>query len=260
MSAEKERPAWYREQVTSISDDARALLETYSRIPPQEVLAHVLSIRDAGFEYGNYACVGQLRFLDHSLHKSPYYQRIVERLRSGVTLLDAGCCFGTELRYLVSREGIPGEQLYGFDIESRFINLGYDLFRDRDSLRSTLVRGDLATPLETSENAHLAGVKGNIDVVYASSVLHLWGWDGMLAAAKRLVELTSDTPGTMIVGKQLGSLDAKECPMPYGVAYRHNVGSMKSFWEQISRETGTRWLVEAETSESEAVTENRNQW
>ncbi len=258
MSAEVERPGWYQADVDTIPEEARALLENYSHIRPEQVLSQVLSIRDAGFEIGTYACIGQLRFLDNSLPKNLFYPRIKDRLRAGARFLDAGCCFAQEIRYLVGREGIPSGQLYGVDVEPRFIELGYDLFRDRDSLHSIFMHGDLAASLDSATNTELAKLRDRMDVVYVSSVLHLWGWDDMLAAAKRLVELACDVPGTMIIGSQLGSLDAGEYPMPFGVQYRHSMQSMKAFWEQISRETDTRWVVEAGTSET--ARDQKGQW
>jgi len=257
-----ERPGWYQSDVQSIPEEARALLETYSGLKPEEVLPHVLAIRDAGFDLGSYACIGQLRFLTHSFPDFPYYQRVVQRLKTGSTFLDAGCCFGQELRYLINSEGIASERLYGFDLETRFIDLGYDLFRDRDRLRSTLVRGDLSSSLDGGgNNAELAALKGKIDIVYVSSVLHLWNWDDMVAATKRLVELVRKESGAMIVGKQMGSLEAKEAQMPFGMHYRHNVESINKFWAQVARETNTRWTVEAQTeTDVVVVRQNKDQW
>ena len=41
-------------------------------------------------------------FLDSGLSASPYYQEVLERVKQGETFLDLGCCFGQELRVLVS--------------------------------------------------------------------------------------------------------------------------------------------------------------
>ena len=46
--------------------------------------------------------------------------------------MDVGCCFGTDLRVL-AHDGIPSHQLIGMDIENEFIELGYELFCDRES-------------------------------------------------------------------------------------------------------------------------------
>ena len=38
------RQAWYKENVDSIPDDERKLLETYSSIPPEQVIPHVVTL------------------------------------------------------------------------------------------------------------------------------------------------------------------------------------------------------------------------
>ena len=38
-------------------------------------------------------------------------------------------------------DGAPAENIYGTDSESEFMDLGYDLFRDRDMLKSILFFG-----------------------------------------------------------------------------------------------------------------------
>jgi cyclopropane fatty-acyl-phospholipid synthase-like methyltransferase len=42
------------------------------------------------------------RFLDLSIMQTEVYQEVVERLKGGDKLLDLGCCFGQEIRQLVS--------------------------------------------------------------------------------------------------------------------------------------------------------------
>ena len=70
----------------------------------------------------------------------------------------------------------------------------------------------------------------------------------MVLAAKRLVELMRNQPGSMILGKQLASTGVGMYKMPTasGSNYRHNVRSMKRSWEQVGKETGSVWKVEAE--------------
>ena len=62
----------------------------------------------------------------------------------------------------------------------------------------------------------------------------------MLIAAKRLVSLTRSLPGSMIIGNQMGSLDAGQYEMPTGKGfnYRHNQASMERFWRQVGDRSG----------------------
>ncbi|KAE8338051.1 hypothetical protein BDV24DRAFT_153922 [Aspergillus arachidicola] len=264
MESPNNKPmAFYQKDVESINADAQSLLERYSGLPPAEVIPHVLSLRDEAFKVYHYPCIGQMRFLAFNFPRMPFYHRVVDRLRAdpSTTFLDAGCCFGQEIRYLVD-QGIPGKQLFGCDLEQVFIDLGYKLFRDKDRLEATFVTGDL-----TADDPAFAGsplsqtLSGKIDIIFASSLLHLWDYDTQVRVAIRLVQLCRDRPGVMITGRQLGSRLGGHYPM-HGVDdnalhYRHNVESLKGFWRDVEIATQTRWKLEASFFVDEAAEQTR---
>ncbi|KAL6713339.1 hypothetical protein ACLMJK_008804 [Lecanora helva] len=241
---------WYTENITSIDPAGRKLLEQYSKIAAEEVLPHVLRIRDEAFKVWPYACIGQVRFLSYTIPHHPYYEPTLTRLRAGATFLDAGCCFGQELRFLVHQEGIPGKQLYGFDLEQGFLDMGYELFRDRERLGAGMFVGNLLADGDDSaapEAQQLHAHEGKMDIVHVASVLHSWRWDNQVRAAKRLVKLSKPQAGSMIIGNQMGSVNAGHYPMPTGIGYnyRHHEASMMRFWEQVGEETASKWKVES---------------
>ncbi|KAK7723900.1 hypothetical protein SLS64_000231 [Diaporthe eres] len=145
---------WYDQTFHGIEPAARALLEEYSHIPPGEVDQYVIAMedrestnpttskRDKAWDIFPYPCIGQFRFLNLSLSKKPSYERLLERLRDGATYLDVGCCIGQDIRKLV-HDGAPGGSLHGAELQEGFIGLGYDFFRDRDTLGATLVQADV---------------------------------------------------------------------------------------------------------------------
>lgn len=47
------------------------------------------------------------RFLDLNMCNQPYYPEVLERVKNGEKILDIGCCFGQELRKLVSQSMHP---------------------------------------------------------------------------------------------------------------------------------------------------------
>lgn len=53
-----------------------------------------------------------------------------------------GCCFGQDLCQLV-HDGIRSSQLTGLDIEEPLIDLGYELFRDKETLESKFLVADI---------------------------------------------------------------------------------------------------------------------
>ena len=250
---------WYTQNITSIAPAGHALLQHYSHIPPEEILSHVLAIRDKAFPIWPYACIGQVRFLDYTIPHHPYYTPTLTRLRFGATFLDAGCCFGQELRFLVHNEGVPGTQLYAFDLEPGFTQIGYELFKDQGLFDAHMLSGDLLATRAPDDE--LNTVKGTMDIIHVASVLHSRAWDEQVQAAKRLVSLSKAQSGSMIIGNQMGSLNAGEYPMPTGKGYnyRHDEASMVRFWSQVGEETGTRWEVESGLFEPAAVKENREQ-
>ncbi|KAL4964559.1 class I SAM-dependent methyltransferase [Aspergillus stella-maris] len=239
MAAESKKPFWFENDVKSINSDAQKLLEEYSGLKPEDVLPHVLTLREEAFKICPYPCIGQMRFLSFHIKSHPLYERVLEYLRNNPSagLLDAGCCVGQELRFLAS-QGIPGSQLFGLDLEQPFIDLGYRLFKDKDWLDATF-----------------------IDIVFASSLLHLWEYGTQLKVALRLVHLLRDQPGVMIVGRQMGSVLAGEYPLAGfrdGTTYRHNALSIKGMWHDIEKATQTRWKVEASLMKDDLVKKNQD--
>ncbi|KAL2828458.1 hypothetical protein BDW59DRAFT_49677 [Aspergillus cavernicola] len=246
MATDK-KPEWYQQDVKSINPDAQKLLESYSGLQPEQVLPHVLSLREEAFQIYQYPCIGQMRFLSFNLSSHPLYERVLEYLRTSpdAGFLDAGCCFGQEIRFL-AHQGIPGRQLFGLDLEQAFIDLGYQLFQDKDRLDATFASGSLTVDNDSEELIQTIG--GKIDIIFASSLLHLWDYKMQLKAATRLVRLFRDRVGVMFVGRQVGSLFAGDYHTEFNgmVQYRHNIESIKGMWYDIGKATDTRWEVEAE--------------
>ena len=200
-----------------------------------------------------------MRFLAFNLSRMPFYDRVIERLRSdsSANFLDAGCCFGQEIRFLAN-QGVPSKRLFGCDLERTFIDLGYQLFRDKDSLETTFVTGDLTAGDRELEGCQLLlTLSGKIDVIFASSLFHVWDYDNQLRAAIRLVRFCRDKPGVMITGRQLGSRLGGHYSMR-GVDdgafhYRHNIETLKGFWRDVENATQTRWTLEASFIADDAV-------
>ena len=72
--------------------------------------------------------------------------------------------------------------------------------------------------------------------------------------------MTRPCQGPMIVGRQLGSLNAGQYKMPTSSGFdcRHNKESLRRFWQQVGDETSTIWRVEAELYQGLELTENRS--
>ena len=146
-----------------------------------------------------------------------------------------------DLRRLAA-DGAPTDNMYATDIVSDFWEIGYDLFRDRDTMKARFLKADV---LE-AESA-LDSLEGKIDVVYAGSVLHLFGWKKQVQACKRIVRLSK--VGTLVLGCQMGRNVGQEVASQWGggsTTYYHDAETFKTMWQQIGEETGTNWEIETE--------------
>ncbi|KAF2104221.1 hypothetical protein NA57DRAFT_70438 [Rhizodiscina lignyota] len=178
--------------------EARKLLEVYSRVKSEEVLPHVIAIRNKAWKIDPFPCIGQFNFLDLSVSRSPFYPEVLERVKHGHKLLDLGCCLGCEIRAFVA-DGAPSENLYGSDINSHFLALGYDLFLDKSTLKSTFIAADLfASP------SPLDSLNGQMNIVYAASVIHLFDRPGQKKVVQRITQLLVTEPDSICLGRQVG--------------------------------------------------------
>ena len=161
-------------------------------------------------------------------------------MRNNGKYLDLGVCFGQDLRQLVM-DGAPSENTYGVDIEKDLVELGFDLFRDRQSLKTEFIIADVFDPKKDWSK-----LEGTIDVFHASAVFHLFTRDKQIHIGQLLVRLGRQRPGTLIVGRQVGRQVPGERPMQLGQerVYQHNVESLRLMWKEIGAMTGTSWSVE----------------
>lgn len=199
-----------------------------------------------------------MRFLAFHTRRLPFYSELVERLKAGATFCDAGCCFGQEIRHLVFSHDLDSSRMYGFDLETDFINIGYELFQDKDRLEASFAAGDILE--DAGEGNSLNCFEQTMDVIFCSSFLHVFDWDAMKKAACRLVSLTTPRAGSIICGKQLGSVKAGSHKMPTasGSNYRHNDESMQRFWHEVGIETDTKWQVESGLYDGFELVQNKN--
>ncbi|KAI4727060.1 hypothetical protein E4T49_05171 [Aureobasidium sp. EXF-10728] len=234
---------WFQPELEDVDPAARSVLETYCNIPSAEVVPHVLRIRDEAWEVFPYPCIGQFRFLDMPLGGFDEYPEIVKRLKSGdAKYLDLGCCFGQDIRRLVA-DGVPSEALIGSDLQQGFLDLGFDLFKDKETLHSKFVAADVF-----AAESELTPLEGNIDVIHASSFFHLFGYEGQKKIARRVVQLLKPKKDSLLVGRQVGNVKAHEAESSAsgnGNMFLQNVESWQQMWKEIGKETGTEWEVKA---------------
>ncbi|KAK3385502.1 hypothetical protein B0H63DRAFT_183533 [Podospora didyma] len=238
------RAAEWFDQTVTIPPQARELLEKYSRIPPDRLEQTVINLRNRAWLTWPYPCIGQFRFLKLSLaNRDDLYPRLLARLQAGDTILDLGCCLGQDIRKLAF-DGAPATSLFGAELKADFIDLGYELFRDRDRAnRATFFQADIL-----DQEGPLAEYRWQFDVLNLGMVVHLFSRAEQLALFKHAIKLLKPaTPGTAIIGQAWGHLDGVATPAEPGKErFKHNVETFKALVAEIEAETGTRWEVNAE--------------
>lgn len=257
-----ERRSRYEEALPEDRDNKVAqLLQTYSHIPAEEIEPHLHSVRDRAWAVFPYTCIGAWRFLDLYVTQQPVYTSVVARLRDGGDrLLDAGCCFGYVLRQLAA-DGVPTASLVGSDLEQRFLDLGYELFRDRETFKGFFVAGDmLSAPKAPSEGSagedKLAPLDGTFDIVHAASFFHLFSWEDQVRLGERVVRFfrsadkaTNSGQPRLLFGRQVGNsapVDRATLAARGEYRFHHNPATLQQLWDEIGERTKTKWKVEAE--------------
>jgi hypothetical protein len=197
--------------------------------------------RDEAFLIFPYPCIGEFRFLDLALCQSPHYPTILQRLQTGnENFLDLGCCFGHEMRKLVA-DGCPSDHIYASDLRPEFFELGYKLFGDKDTLKSKFIAADIF-----DASSALSSLDGEVDIIFAASFLHLFGYKDQVEICKRMVKLLRDKKDSMVLGRQVGNVVAGERTRETRSRWRHNEESFRKMWDEVGESTGTKWKVEVE--------------
>ena len=146
------------------------------------------------------------------------------------------------MRQLVA-DGVPSSQLIGLDIEPYLIELGYDLFADRATLRSRFLVADIFKgAAQGAPWTELEELKA--DVLHCSAFFHLFPLPDQIRAAKNIAGLVK--MGGAIVGRQSGSTKPGEVPAikPGSTSFRHDVGTFRRLWDEVGEATRTKWTVD----------------
>lgn len=185
----------------------------------------------------------------------PQYSDIVSRVQSGEKLLDLGCCFGQEIRRLIF-DGAPDKNLYGADLRPEFFDLGYELFLDKQRCQARFIAADLF-----EEPEDLMALSGELSIVYAGAFFHLFDRPQQLAVAKLVTKLLKPEAGSMVLGRQVGSITPgvyEHGTNPTSRMFRHDVQTWRDLWTEAGKDIGVDWEVEVELVDAYRDKQNLN--
>lgn len=118
-------------------------------------------------------------------------------MKSGTeNFLDLGCCLGQELRVLLIA-GVPVENLTGLELKRDFVDLGFELFRDRERLEGRFVVGDFFDE----------ELEGKFDMIHAGYFFSLFSREEQVQILGRAVGLLKRKKGRVLFGQQVGGVE-----------------------------------------------------
>lgn len=139
----------------------------YSNLDKETLLNKAYDIYTKAMEVHSYRCIASFRFLTPRIVNNPFYNKIKNHWQ-GKSIVDIGCGMGTDLRRM-NLDGAAQENLYGIDIENTFINLGFDLFNDKNTNIINFLTGNILDKM-IIDQLHL---RNKFDIIYSSAVIHL---------------------------------------------------------------------------------------
>lgn len=121
------------------------------------------------------------------------------------------------------------------------MNLGYDLFLDKSSLKATFIVADFLDP-----SSPLASLDNQIDIVHAAAVLHLFDRATQKKVVQRITRLLKPKAGSVCIGRQIGDTKPSEVAVGGGrILFRHNTDTFRELWDEVGKETDVKWSVQA---------------
>lgn len=186
----------------------------------------------------------------------PSYTAMVQRLQRGAKYLDIGCCLGQDIRKLVA-DGAPSEKLYGAELMGDFIQLGYDLFRDKDTLKTHFMQADVLDP-----DSQLQSLKGTVDFVHLGMILHVFSWEEQRELLETCIRILKPQAGVLILGQAVGHAVGEASPGRFagGLSFKHSDESFRRLWGEISGLTGIRFDCRAALDEGLGVADRKRKW
>ncbi|KAF3904411.1 hypothetical protein ABW21_db0204771 [Orbilia brochopaga] len=239
--------AWYDKELNDVPEDVGELLVKYAHILPGNIHEHVTQTREKAWAVAPYPCIGKFWFLVMNLHRLPGYPLVLSKMEDGAKFLDLGSCMGQDVRKLVY-DGAPGVNIVGADIKGALLDLGYELWRDRETLEVQFLEADI---FDASENAPLKPYQGSFDFVHVGMMLHLFTWEMQIKLMERCIIFLKPQKGSMIVGQAVGLVEGGEVALAGAAtaSFRHSADTFKKLMKEVQEKTGIEFEVKADIDE-----------
>ncbi len=164
-----------------LTPEGLSLFRSYCGIELPAIKERAKLVREKALQVYQYRFIEAFRFLHPRIASNPFLQSIK---LNGSRILDIGCGFGTDIRYL-SLHGASPSNIFGHDIRDDFIRLGFELFKPITGFGTSMERqltflvGSVGKGEgELIRNGERMSFQWNtflhkFDIIHAGSVLHL---------------------------------------------------------------------------------------
>jgi hypothetical protein len=153
-------------------------------------------------------------------------------------------------------DGAPSKSTWGVELAAEFVDLGYELFNDRTTLETHVLKVDIF-------DVEVDQLTDKVDIVYVGLFLHLFGWDGQKKACQRIVQLLKNEKGVTILGQQMGSVTPHQVPKTSTIGrdmFKHDASSFEKLWKEVGEATGTEWKVNANLDYGLGIDNFKKKW
>lgn len=194
-----------------LTEEGLSLFLRYCGIDRKTIEKRAIAIREKALKIHHYRFIEAFRFLHPRIASNPFISDLP--LHDG-KILDIGCGFGTDLRYLALR-GVHPSNLFGHDIRDDFVKLGFELFApvkgDGMDIESQLcfiighlLNGD-CNILKQGERKTISwdDFLNQFKIIHAGSVLHLLTKEEGDELLNKIASLLQ--PGGVFLGRTSGS-------------------------------------------------------
>ncbi|KAJ3253295.1 hypothetical protein HDU77_004647 [Chytriomyces hyalinus] len=152
---------WYQAYTNAISDECSRRLEA--------------TLTTTAASHHVYKCIQEKMFATPRVNLHPLYKDIQARFKqSDFTILELGCCYGTDARFMLS-DGLQEHQLTVSDLVDPYFRIGNTvLYEGCSNLeRVDAVFGDLAVPVSEGDVVTVNRWESRFSAVSAQAILHV---------------------------------------------------------------------------------------
>lgn len=146
--------------------------------------------------------------------------------------------------------------MYGSDMFAEYESIGHALFGDESVFKGRFITADL---FDEASDAPLVKTKGTWDIININMFLHVFNQKDQVRSCKRILELLSEAPGSMVIGAQTASIEPGDHVLkPPHVAegehksvYRQSRETFRKMWEEVGEDQGIDlniWVEYEETN------------